>query len=256
MDLSRIVVDEAELRVALAKALKETAGSRQERAEQSSFISTISHELRTPLTAIHGSLRLIEAGVLGPLSDKLKETVAIASRNSNTLIGLINDILDFHKLEAGKMEFTFAPVSADALVREVCENLQGFAAKKNVTLRVTQTCETVFLADKARMIQVLANFLSNAVKFSPDNGEVIVSAACDGQTVRLSVADRGPGIPEELRERLFERYAQAKGQTTGTGLGLAISKIIAEAHQGRVRFDSSPAGTTFHVEVPAQRSLA
>lgn len=257
-DLALVVVDELELRIALRKSMTEVAHEATERALQNDFVSSVTHELRTPLTSIQGSLRLIDAGAFGQIPDSLKGALDIASRNASTLLNLINDLLDFQKLDAGKMEFTFEPVGSARLVTLACENMAGFAARKNVVIDVQAADDVVFMADGMRLTQVLTNILSNAVKFSPDGGQISARTIRGDEMVRFSISDRGPGMPEEFQSKVFEKFARAKNQATGpgTGLGLAISKVIVEAHRGKIWFETSAQGTTFHVELPIRQSLS
>lgn len=157
LDLSHVIVDEMELRVALRESMTTAANEANERAMQNDFVSAVTHELRTPLTSILGSLKLIDAGAFGAVTDPLKQALDIASRNAATLLSLINDLLDFQKFGAGMMEFNFEPVSLEHLVRETCENMAGFAARREVAVDAMVAEDTVFLADSARLTQVISN---------------------------------------------------------------------------------------------------
>ena len=258
LDLSQIVVDEMELRIALKASMTAAANEIDERNLQNDFISSVTHELRTPLTSIQGSLRLIDAGALGEIPAPLKSALGIASRNSDTLLRLINDLLDFQKLGAGRMEFKFQTVSSGHLLRTTCENIAGLAARKNVLIDNIAEQDATFLGDNERLSQVLANILSNAVKYSPDGAHITATTWHDTHLVHFSITDRGSGIPPEFQDKMFQKFARARGQssTSGTGLGLAISKVIVEAHGGTIRFDSSSGGTTFKVALPLRQYLA
>ena len=256
-DFAHVVVSELELRTAIMDSMSIAAQEANERALQNDFISDVTHELRTPLTSIHGALRLIEEGAFGQIDTPLKNALDIASRNSVTLLGLINDLLDFQKLGAGKMEFNFKPVNSGQLLRVVCEDMTGFAARRNVTIEVSVENDTVFLADNLRIAQVLTNILSNAVKFSPKGGHVTAKSSCTKDRAHFTITDRGPGIPKDFQDKVFEKFTRAKVQATGpgTGLGLAISKIITDAHRGTIGFETSAAGTTFRLDLPLRQSL-
>ncbi len=224
------------------------------------FVSTVSHELRTPLTSIRGSLGLLAGGAAGPIPGKAGELVSIALKNSERLILLINDILDTEKIESGRMEFAIQPLAVMASVEQALAANQAYAHQYGVRLVLAETEPgSQVLADPNRLAQVLANLLSNACKFSPSGGTVDVSVRASEGWVRISVTDHGPGIREEFRPRIFQRFAQADAsdarQKGGTGLGLSISKTIVENMGGRIGFETEAGrGTTFHVDLPVARS--
>lgn len=224
------------------------------------FISTVSHELRTPLTSIRGSLGLISGGVAGPIPDRARGMIDIAYKNSERLVRLINDILDIEKIESGKMVFNFKPIDLMTLVEQAMEANRGFGEQYQVAFIITDKAAGVEInADWDRMTQVMTNLLSNAAKFSPagDNVEVSVRRVPGG--VRVAVHDWGKGIPEEFRDRLFQKFAQADSsdsrQKGGTGLGLSIAKAIVEKHDGTIGFETAEGwGTTFYFELPERRA--
>jgi len=214
------------------------------------FVSTVSHELRTPLTSIRGSLGLIVAGAAGPLPDKAKALLEIAHKNSERLVGLVNDILDIEKIESGRMEFRHDRLEARSLVEQAVEANQSYAAQHEVEYRITAQPDEALpvLGDADRLIQVLTNLLSNAAKFSPAGTAVEVEVETAGSQIRVSVRDRGAGIPEAFRNRIFQRFAQADASDVrrkgGTGLGLSIAKAIVERHGGRIGFEPAEGGGT------------
>jgi signal transduction histidine kinase len=237
----------------------------RERVERlkAEFVSTVSHELRTPLTSIAGALELVHAGVTGTLPPQAKEMVRIAHQNSQRLIRLVNDILDIEKIESGRMSFDLAPLALAPLVERAVSETRAFGQSLGVRLGFeTDAADAMALVDIDRFIQVMTNLLSNAAKFSPSGQAVSVTLARRDGGLRVSVADRGPGIPEDFRGRIFEKFAQADGadnkQCAGTGLGLAIVKKIVGLLDGEVSFDSSAGkGTVFHVDLPEwQRAMA
>ncbi|WP_111497050.1 GAF domain-containing protein [Marinobacter bohaiensis] len=223
---------------------------------QREFISTVSHELRTPLTALSGSLKLIDQGVVGELPRKGAEMIALAYRNSERLVALINDLLDMEKLVAGKMTFRMASVSVDELLQAVVQENQAYANRFDVQIVLDNRAPGVtLLTDEMRFGQVMANLLSNAAKFSPARGRVEVRVDALGDRLRVAVSDQGPGIPDEFRSRIFSAFAQADSSDTrskgGTGLGLAICRELVERMEGRIDFESEPGrGATFHFELP------
>ncbi len=229
---------------------------------KSEFISMVSHELRTPLTSIRGSLGLIAGGAAGELPPKAGQLVGIAAKNSERLVRLINDILDVEKIEAGKMDFELEPLELDGLVDAAVAANQGYAEQYKVRLRVDNQAPGMRLeGDKDRLLQVFANLLSNACKFSPQGEEVTIRLEREGDWAQVSVEDRGEGVPEAFRDRIFQKFAQADSSDTrqkgGTGLGLSISRAIIQQLGGRIDFTSAPgAGTRFHFRLPLIQTAA
>jgi PAS domain S-box-containing protein len=223
---------------------------------KSEFISTVSHELRTPLTSIRGSLGLIVGGIAGELPAQAKMLAEVANKNCERLILLVNDILDMEKIESGKMEFVLQPVELIALLGRVLQSNQSYADQFSVHLRLEATISDVTVkVDTNRLQQVLTNLLSNAVKFSPEGENVNVAVSMVDGRVRIAVSDRGCGISEQFRSRIFQKFAQADSSDTrkkgGTGLGLSITRAIVEQMGGKIGFDSEPnVLTTFWVEFP------
>lgn len=224
---------------------------------KSEFVSTVSHELRTPLTAIRGSLGLISGGVVGEMPEQAKAMLNIASNNTERLLMLINDILDIQKIEAGKMAFRFENVELMPLLERTVSDLGTYAEQRRVSFEITHRVEDVHVyADRERLMQVLANLMSNAAKFSPPDSKVEIACARhqDGR-VRVSVTDFGPGIPEAFKSRIFQPFSQSDASDTrdkgGTGLGLAITKAIVDKHGGQIAFITREGiGTTFYIELP------
>ena len=223
---------------------------------KSDFVSTVSHELRTPLTSIKGSLDLINSGMLGKVPAKMSPILAIAGRNSGRLAALINDILDLQKIESGEMNYRMEPLEVGGLVEEAMEAIQGFADNFGVTLTAVPGSDEpiVVLGDDVRLMQVLANILSNAIKFSNDGGDVEVGWQKMGKRVRIHVRDNGVGIPDGSHEKVFDKFSQLDSsdqrKVGGTGLGMSISRQIVEHHGGVIDYDSAPGeGTTFYVDL-------
>lgn len=227
------------------------------------FVSTVSHELRTPLTAISGALGLMAGGVLGVLPDKVKELIAIAYKNSQRLTFLINDLLDMEKLVEGKLVFDMQIHSLKLLLDQALEANRSYGAERSVSLQmVADTALDVDVSvDSQRFMQVLSNLLSNAVKYSPDAGVVKIAMAQRDQSVRVTVSDNGPGIPEAFRSRIFQKFSQADSSDTrqkgGTGLGLAITRQLVENMGGTIGFESVEGqGASFYVEFPIVQTAA
>jgi PAS domain S-box-containing protein len=223
---------------------------------KSEFVSVVSHELRTPLTSIRGSLGLIAGNAMGELPERARQLVDIAYRNTDRLTALINDILDIEKIESGGLAFEQERLELRTLIEHAVENNQSYAAARHVRLHLEpSTMEANVIGDAGRILQVMANLLSNAMKFSPSGAQVDIRLAPAGESVRVSVQDHGAGLEENFRSRVFQKFSQADSSDTrakgGTGLGLAISKAIIERLGGRIGYDSIPgAGATFYFELP------
>ncbi len=221
------------------------------------FVSTVSHELRTPLTSIAGSLGLLTGGAAGEIPERALRLVEIAKSNCTRLVRLINDILDIEKIASGKMRFDVKPVPLGPFLEQALQANRGFAAEQRVEMVLQPVpAEARVMADEDRMMQVMANLLSNAAKFSPPGETVQVSVQPLDRRYRISVADNGPGIEEGFREQIFGKFAQADSSITkqkgGTGLGLSIVREIVTRLRGSVSFDSEPGkGAVFHVDLPA-----
>ena len=220
------------------------------------FTSTLSHELRTPLTSIIGSLQLINSGVMGNVEQEVGELTVVAERNGQRLLDLINDLLDIEKIESGKLALAPEVIPLDDLVREALELNKAFAERFKVRFEShAERPERKVLADRKRLLQVMTNLLSNAAKFSPEGGVVEITTEDAGGNVRVAIHDRGTGIPEAFRNRIFGRFTQADSTATrqkgGSGLGLAICKRLLELMHGRIGFDNRQGGgSTFWIELP------
>ncbi|WP_431688680.1 ATP-binding protein [Hahella sp. NBU794] len=232
-----------------------------ERAEaeriKDEFISTISHELRTPLTAINGSLTLLDAKIALAAPDKHAHMIEIARRNTDRLLNLVNAILDLKKMASGEMTLQLSHFNLAQLVSDVLALNQGLTHNADVsfTLQIPSDNAVVVEADEERLTQVLTNLISNAAKFSPPHSEIAVAITLENGEARVSVTDKGPGVPPEFQNRIFGRFAQADSSNTrnksGTGLGLNISKAIIERHGGKIGFHNNPGGgCTFYFEMP------
>jgi PAS domain S-box-containing protein len=226
------------------------------------FVSTVSHELRTPLTSIQGSLGLLIGGAAGRLPDTATHLLTIALRNSERLVRLINDILDIEKIESGEVVFDMMRVEVRPLIEHAIESSRGFAESLGVTLRLDPaTVLAEVRADPDRLTQVIANLLSNGIKFSPPGEEVLVSIAERSDHVHITVRDHGPGVPANFRARIYQKFAQADATSErkkgGTGLGLSIVKRIVTRLGGATGFDDAPGGgSIFHVDLPVFNSPA
>ncbi|XWK91290.1 MAG: PAS domain S-box protein [Phormidium sp.] len=228
------------------------------------FISVVSHELRTPLTSIRGSLGLVAGGVYDKKPERIKEMIAIAARQSDRLVRLVNDILDLRRLESGQTKFNFRwSVTAD-LIQQSVDVMRTQAEQNHITLCVIPSFIEVW-ADPDMMIQTLTNLLSNAIKFSPKNSTITISAKVIYQysltqkplpsAALFSVQDQGRGIPEDKLESIFGQFQQVDASDArekgGTGLGLAICRNIIEQHGGKIWVESAlNEGSTFCFTLP------
>jgi len=225
------------------------------------FVATVSHELRTPLTSIRGSLGLVAAGAAGDLPERAMTLVNMALNNCGRLTNLINDILDMEKLESDRQRFDVRRMNLAELVTRSLEDNAGFAQSMGVRFTTPEPLSEVdVLVDSGRFLQVMANLLSNASKFSPGGAQIEVRAHASQGRVRVSVRDFGKGIPPEFQPRLFQKFSQADSSDSrrlaGTGLGLAISRAIVERLGGNIGFETGPGGTTFYVDLPDADSIA
>jgi PAS domain S-box-containing protein len=222
------------------------------------FVSTVSHELRTPLTSIRGALGLLEGGVGGAMAPKAMDLLRMARENSDRLIRLINELLDLDKIEAGKLELKYVTLTPAAVVRATLDGIAGMADEHKIRLVEHVEAHRSFVADRDRIVQVLTNLISNAIKFSPAGSAVDIEATAVSTMVRFAVHNLGPGIAPADRARLFARFQQLDSgdnrRRGGTGLGLAISKAIVEQHGGYIGVQSEPdVRTTFWFEIPIKR---
>lgn len=228
----------------------------EQEQRKSAFISTVSHELRSPLTSIKGAMGLLLSRSAGDLPDKALALLEIAHRNADRLILIINDILDLDKISNGQMDFEIQEVDLVELLKEADSANAMLQQRFGVEVTMSGADEPVIIStDPNRFIQVLTNLMSNAYKFSPPNGRIILDISDVGQHIRISVQDEGAGIPPSEQGKIFDRFADmtnsdraAKG---GTGLGLSICKAIVESLGGTIGFDTEEdVGTTFYFNLP------
>lgn len=224
---------------------------------KSNFVSLVSHELRTPLTSIMGSIGLVQSGALGPLTPEALDLMTVAKSNTETLRTLVNDILDFDSLDAGGLTFNFQTINAYTCLKVAIDRNQSYAEQYGVAL-VLESPQGAFLVsgDEERLIQVVSNLISNAVKFSPKGGTVTLTVENKGSDIQIKVRDHGTGIPKQFQAKVFEKFSQAEiGDTRnvkGSGLGLNIAKGIVEAHGGTISFDPDVVdGAAFYFNLPA-----
>jgi PAS domain S-box-containing protein len=220
------------------------------------FLAAMSHELRTPLNAIGGYAELIELGLRGPVTDGQREDLARIRRSQQHLLGIINDILNFSRIEAGQIIYDIGPVRIYEVVDSVMHMVAPQALAKGLEFeRMACPPDVVAWADRAKVEQILLNLVSNAVKFTAGGGSVSIGCSDSSEVVTLTVRDTGSGIPAEQLGAIFEPFVQVGRTLTspreGTGLGLAISRDLARAMSGEITVESTPGvGSTFTVMLP------
>lgn len=219
------------------------------------FVSIVNHELRTPLTSIRGSLGLLRGGAAGAIPADAAALVDIADQNCARLERLIHELLDIQTIEDGRLVLQLGEVEVGEVVELAVAGIATYAEGLGVRLATSNSYPaTIILADTDRVVQVLTNLISNAVRFSPAGGEVAIQVLPAGDAVRFEVRDHGPGIPVEFRARVFEKFAQADATDTrpqgGTGLGLAIARAIVDQLGGSIGFETElGVGTRFWFEL-------
>ena len=223
------------------------------------LLANVSHELRTPLAAIRGYVEFIQEGQLGPTTDAQRKGLEVCLRNSERLTKTINMLLDFSRMELGRVPVRPAPFQIGRLVAQVVAGIESDARKRRIRLKTSVEPNLKAVdGDRDRLTQVLENLITNALKFTPDGGEVEAGArpAQDGRRVEVWVADTGIGIPPEERARVFDKFYQSDATATrkfgGIGLGLAIVKSILDAHGAEIVVDGRPggSGTLFRFSLP------
>ena len=226
---------------------------------KSQFLANMSHELRTPLNSIIGFSRVILKGIDGPVTDLQQQDLTAIYNSGQHLLGLINDILDLSKIEAGKMELTLDEIDIEKLIKSVMSTVMGLIKDKPVRLEEEIVAELPPVrADSMRIRQILINLFSNAAKFT-DEGTIKVTAVAEGDHVRIGVRDSGPGISKEDQEKLFQAFSQVDASATratgGSGLGLSISKELVNMHDGEIGLISEVGkGSEFYFTLPFYES--
>ena len=242
---------------------------------KSEFISIVSHELRTPLTAIKNAMDIILSGKAGDMTENIEKFVSMGKRNAIRLSGIINDLLDISKIEAGKMDFKFELIHVEPVIEYVKTNLSEVAKEKNLTIKYVPSGENVEVyADSNRLEQVLTNLVSNAIKFTPDAGEIEITSKVvnarelqydncfeedikklQGNYLQVCVEDHGIGIERKDLNHVFDKFAQIENSLSrkvgGSGLGLPIARQLMEAHNGAIWCDSEiNKGSRFYFVIP------
>ncbi|MEN8264329.1 MAG: ATP-binding protein [Nitrospirota bacterium] len=224
--------------------------------KKSDFIAKISHELRTPMTSIKGAMDYISARISGLSSsdkdtEEINEFIDVIKNNADRLIRMVNDTLDLERIESGVFDLHLSEINLLPLIKEVAISFQSQTSEKNVTFRIEAKSSVVVPVDEDRIRQVLINFISNAIEFSPENAEIKIVVIETDKSVTVAIKDEGRGIPKEIFKKIFDKFYTI-GKRQGTGLGLAICKGIIEAHNGTIDVSSSRAeqGCTFYFTLP------
>ncbi|HVN56349.1 MAG TPA: HAMP domain-containing sensor histidine kinase [Anaerolineaceae bacterium] len=244
----------------LARAFNELAHQVQvSQRSQRDFVANVSHELKTPLTSIQGFAQAILDGAASQ-PDTLHQAAHVIYDEASRMYRLVLDLLDLARLEAGTADLSRGSVDLPALLKSITEKLSPQAEKSQVSLQLELDALPPLEGDGDRLAQVFTNLVDNALKYSPTGGSVRISAGVKSNWIEVRIKDAGPGIPPEMKERVFERFFQVDparkgGSSRGTGLGLAIAKEIVIAHRGSIGVDSQPGkGSIFWVKLPAFKS--
>lgn len=255
---TRIELQDQPLQVLLFRDI--TARKRMDRLK-AEFVSTVSHELRTPLTAINGALALVTAGAVGALLPAQQQMLDIARSNADQLMRLVSDILDMEKLQAGKLSLQLEQQQVLPLLQQAVQRHSALALSCKVQLELSAAIppDLQLTLDGGRLLQVLGNLLSNAIRFSPPHSTVELRAVLSGQMLQLMVSDQGPGVPPDFVPHLFDKFSQADSsdsrQQGGSGLGLAICKELLERLGGHIYYQQPvQGGACFYCEIPLQSS--
>jgi PAS domain S-box-containing protein len=233
--------------------LKDVTGLKEQDLAKTNFMATLSHELKTPISAIDMSLGLLQDERIGTLNHDQEELAETIRQNSNRLLKMVNEILSVSKIETGIMELEYAEVLPREVVERALITTHSFIREKRLELHADIESDLPLIeVDLQQTTGVLINFLTNAVRYSPEGGNLWVQVVRESGNVRFSVKDEGPGIPVEERQAVFNRYQRRKDdQTQGTGLGLAISKEFIEKQGGRIWVESEEGkGSTFYFSIP------
>ena len=257
VDRVRTLADLASLSLQRLAALAESERRRTEAEgavrSRDEVLSIVSHDLRNPVSTVSMSAALLQDDAMDLSDEQRRKQLEIIARSAQRMNRLIGDLLDVARIEGGRLTVSCRCEDPAALAGEACDAFRPIAAEKSIALEchVEPGVRAVY-ADRDRLLQVLSNFLDNAVKFTPRGGRVALRVAPDGDGVAFAVSDTGPGIAAAERPHVFDRFWQARGTAhLGSGLGLAIAKGIAEAHRGTVRVESeSGRGSTFSVTLP------
>jgi PAS domain S-box-containing protein len=260
LGFAKVTRDLTERRLAQQRALEDTrrlAEAEASNRAKTGFLAAMSHELRTPLNAIAGYAQLMQEGIAGPITVQQQEYLTRIRNSQLHLLGIVNDLLNYGRIEAGEVAYDLSPLSLHEVVERVLAMVTPQAERKQLRLVQGPGAPLVSaLADQLKTEQIVLNLVSNAVKFTPDGGSVTVTCALRDGAATIEVRDTGPGIPEDMQEMIFDPFVQLGRSLTstqeGAGLGLAISRDLARAMSGDITVQSTPgSGATFTLRLPA-----
>jgi PAS domain S-box-containing protein len=260
LGFAKVTRDLTERRLAQQRELEDArrlAEAEASNRAKTGFLAAMSHELRTPLNAISGYAQLMLEGIAGPVTKQQREYLGRIRGSQQHLLAIVNDLLNFSRIEAGEVTYDRVPVPMHEVVDRVLGMVTPQADRKRLRLgHVGREVAVIALADRLKTEQIVLNLVSNAVKFTPDGGAVTVTVAIRNRTATVEVRDTGPGIPEEKQEVIFDPFVQLGRTLTstheGAGLGLAISRDLARGMDGDVTVRSVPGeGATFTLRLPA-----
>ena len=259
---AKVTRDLTERRIAQQREIEDArrlAESEAANRAKTGFLAAMSHELRTPLNAIGGYAQLMQEGIAGPISEQQQEYLSRIRSSQLHLLGIVNDLLNYGRIDAGEIQYDLSPLSLRDVAARVLAMVTPQAQRKRLRLEQQPGELEVFaLADQLKTEQIVLNLVSNAVKFTPEEGTVSVSSALRDGAATIDVHDTGPGIPEDMHEAIFDPFVQLGRSLTstqeGAGLGLAISRDLARAMNGDVTVVSTPgSGSTFTLRLPPAR---
>lgn len=264
-DGSNFPIDISESKINLAGVQKDIVvfldKTKEQELEQMKreFIAMVTHDIRTPLSSVAGILALLEEGVLGQLTDHGRGTIGRVKSTCNRLLRLINDLLDLEKIHAGKFALECKETSIKHSIDQAVENLLPLADERKITLAV-ESAELKCWADEDRLVQVLVNLISNSIKYSPDSSTITIKSEEAGKTIKVSVIDKGRGIPADKINKVFSQFEQVDisdaKKKGGTGLGLAICQAIVKEHGGDIGVTSTLGeGSSFWFTLPAEAGV-
>jgi signal transduction histidine kinase len=239
------------------------ASLNQAEERKTEFLAMISHDIRAPLMSLTATLKMVVRGVYGTLNESGADRVRDAQDSADRIVSMINEMLDVERLESGAFPLSYSASPAKELISSAVANVSALAETKSIRIESVGEDAIAVNADAKRVVQVLTNLLSNALKYSPEGSVISVRVDEDGgdKTVKFSVKDQGPGIAAEHQRTLFDRFVQvdseANREQVGSGLGLAICKGLVEAHGGKIDVSSEPGhGAEFRVILPKEKEGA